>query len=257
MFKKVIIFIVMTAIGISMFTGCTKDQISTNQAKKYIISTDAKYAPFEYEKDGKYIGIDIDILDSIAKSEGFQYELKPMDFQGIIPALTSNQIDGAIAGISITDERKKALDFSDGYFESGISIVVKAGNTSIKSIEDLKGKIFAVKKGTAGAKFAEDNQDKYGATIKYFNDSPSMFQEVINKNADVAFEDYPVIAYKISLESTPTLAIVGEKINKTYYAFAVNKGKNSDLLKKFNDGLKKIKENGEYDNIISKYLGKK
>ena len=80
-----------------------------------------------------------------------------MDFKGIIPALQANQIDGAIAGMSITDERKKVLDFSDGYFESGLSAVIKNGNTKLKTLDDLKGKTFSVKKGTAGAKYAEDN----------------------------------------------------------------------------------------------------
>lgn len=257
MIKKVIALVTTVVLCGAMFVGCGKNEAKTEENKKYIIATDAKFAPFEFEKDGKYVGIDIEILEAISKAEGFQYDLKPMDFNGIIPALTSNQIDGAIAGMSITEERKKALDFSEGYFESGISLVVKADNNTIKSLDDLNGKSFSVKKGTAGAKFAEDNKDKYGAKLTYFNDSPSMFQEVINGNADVAFEDYPVAAYKIALETTPTLKIVGEKNEKNYYGFAVNKGKNQELLKKFNEGLKKIKENGEYDKIIAKYLSAK
>lgn len=153
---------------------------------------------FRVSKDGKYVGIDVDLLAAISKLEGFDYELTAMDFKGIIPALQSNQIDGAIAGMSITDERKKVLDFSEGYYVSGLSAVIKAGNNSIKSLDDLKGKAFAVKKGTAGAKYAEDNSAKLGAKIKYFNDTPSMFQEVKNGNSDVTFEDYPVIAYMIT-----------------------------------------------------------
>jgi polar amino acid transport system substrate-binding protein len=179
-----------------------------------------------------------------------------MDFKGIIPALQANQIDGAIAGMNITDDRKKVLDMSEGYYESGLSLVVKGDNTSIKSVEDLKGKTFAVKKGTAGAKFAEDNKDKLGSTIKYFNDTPSMFQEVKNGNADVTIEDYPVIAYMVSVAPNSGLKIAGEKLTKNYYGFAVNKGKNSELLKAFNEGFKKLKENGEYDKIVAKYIKK-
>ncbi|MBK1813474.1 transporter substrate-binding domain-containing protein [Clostridium sp. YIM B02505] len=254
MLKKALALLTAVTILGATFVGCSKKDEGTN--KKYVIATDATYAPFEYEKDGKYIGIDMDLLDAIAKSENFQYELKPMNFKGIIPGMTSNQIDAAIAGMSITDERKKSLDFSEGYFDAGISIVVKAENDKIKSADDLKGKIFAVKKGTAGSKFAEDNKDKYGATIRYFDDSPSMFQEVINGNADVTFEDYPVIAYKISTDSTPTLKVVGDRLTKDQYGFAVVKGKNKELLDKFNTGLKKLKENGEYDKILSKYIKK-
>lgn len=255
--KKILSVIISALLLGTIFAGCGKESSTTgtsSQKKKYTIATDATFAPFEYEKDGKYVGIDIELLDAIAKLEGFTYELKPMDFKGIIPALQANQIDGAIAGMSITDERKKVLDMSDGYFESGISIVAKESNASINSLEDLKGKTFAVKKGTAGAKYAEENQSKLNSKINYFNDSPSMFQELKSGNADIAIEDYPVIAYAISVDSNSQYKLVGEKLDKNYYGFAVKKGENKELLDKFNAGLKKLKANGEYDKIISKYI---
>lgn len=259
--KKLTVVILSIFLTMSIFAGCAKKESSAANSdgktkKKYIISTDATYAPFEYEENGKYVGIDIDLLDAIAKLEGFEYELKPMNFKGIIPALQAGQIDGAIAGMSITDERKKVLDMSDGYYESGLALVVKEGNNSIKSLEDLKGKTFAVKKGTAGAKFAEDNKEKLGITIKYFDDTPSMFQEVKNGNADATLEDYPVIAYMIKVDPNSGLQIAGEKLTKNYYGFAVKKGQNKELLDAFNRGLKKLKENGEYDRIIAKYIKK-
>ncbi|MBL4937136.1 transporter substrate-binding domain-containing protein [Clostridium sp. YIM B02515] len=260
--KKVLAGMVVSMVLVGLLSGCSSQanaeasKSSNKSGKKYIIATDATYAPFEFQKDNKYVGIDLDILDSIAKLEGFQYELSPMDFKGIIPALQSNQIDGAIAGINITDDRKKILDFSDGYYESGLSAVIKKGNDKVKSLNDLNNKIFAVKKGTAGAKYAEDNKEKLSAEIKYFNDTPSMFQEVKNGNADVTFEDYPVIAYMISVDPNSGLAVAGDKITKTDYGFAVKKDSNKELLDMFNDGFKKIKTNGEYDKIISKYIKK-
>ncbi|ERI92816.1 putative glutamine ABC transporter, periplasmic glutamine-binding protein GlnH [Clostridiales bacterium oral taxon 876 str. F0540] len=260
--KKVLAGMVVSMVLVGLLSGCSKQanaessKDNNKSNKKYVIATDATYAPFELQKDNKYVGIDLDILDSIAKLEGFQYELSPMDFKGIIPALQSNQIDGAIAGINITDDRKKVLDFSEGYYESGLSAVIKKGNDKIKSLNDLNNKVFAVKKGTAGAKYAEENKEKLSAEIKYFNDTPSMFQEVKNSNADVTFEDYPVIAYMISVDQNSGLAIIGDKITKADYGFAVKKGNNKELLDMFNDGLKKIKANGEYDKIISKYIKK-
>ena len=255
--KKVATLILSAALLVTTFVGCgSSSPKNATASKKYIIATDAKFAPFEYEKDGKYIGIDIDLLDAIAKLEGFQYELKPMDFKGIIPGIQANQIDAAIAGMSISDERKKILDFSDGYFQAGLCAVVKKDNNKISTLDDLKGKSFAVKKGTLGSKYAEENKDKLNATIKYFDDSPSMFQEVINGNSDVTFEDYPVIAYKLSLESDTNLRIVGDRLYKDFYGFAVKKGTNKELIDKFNDGLKKLKDNGEYDKILEKYIKK-
>ncbi|WP_160692087.1 transporter substrate-binding domain-containing protein [Clostridium sp. C2-6-12] len=259
--KKSLVGILMASVmSIGIMAGCgaqKNDTAKSNEGnKKYLIACDAKYAPFSFEENNKYKGIDVEILDAIAKEEKFEYELKPMDFNGIIPGLTSNQLDGAIAGMSITDERKQSLDFSDGYFVSGLSMVVNKNNASINSEADLKGKKASVKKGTAGAKFAEDNQAKYGLELSYFEDSPSMFQAVENGNADFLLEDYPVIAYKIKVDPGSKLKIAGDKLTNVDYGFAVKKGENADLMKKFNEGLKKIKDNGQYDKIVGQYIAK-
>ena len=263
--KKTLLSALMAAVlSVGLLADCgsvadkTSDAASSDGGnKKYLIACDAKYAPFSLEENGKYKGIDVELLDAIAKEEGFEYELKPMDFSAIIPGLTSDQLDGAIAGMSITDERKKSLDFSDGYFESGLSIVVNSENTDINGESDLQGKKAAIKKGTAGSQFAEDNADKYNLTLNYFDDSPTMFLDVENKNSDFLMEDYPVIAYKVKVDGDASkLKIAGDKLSKVDYGFAVNKGKNAELLQKFNDGLKKLKENGKYDEIVNQYVGK-
>jgi polar amino acid transport system substrate-binding protein len=259
--KKSLVGILLASVmTVGLMAGCGVSKNDSSKSgdgnKKYIIACDAKYAPFSFEENGKYKGIDVEILDAVAKEENFEYELKPMDFNGIIPGLTSNQLDGAIAGMSITDERKQSLDFSDGYFVSGLSLVVNKDNTTINGVNDLNGKTASIKKGTAGSKYAEDNADKYGLKLNYFDDSPSMFQAVENGNADFLLEDYPVIAYKIKVDSSAKLKIAGEKLTNVDYGFAVKKGANADLLKKFNEGLKKIKDNGEYDKIVDQYIAK-
>ena len=132
---------VMALLSLLMLVvSCGGSKGATGAAKKYIIATDATYAPFEFQENGKYIGIDVDLITEIAKVEGFEFELKPMDFGGIIPALQSGQIDGAIAGASITDERKKSVDFSDPYYETGIVAVVNSANTNNKSRKRFRRK---------------------------------------------------------------------------------------------------------------------
>lgn len=256
--KSIIGILLSTVMVFGVLAGCSKSDTSKTDdtSKKYIIACDSKYAPFSFEEKGTYKGIDVELLDAIAKEEGFEYELKPMDFSAIIPGLTSNQLDGAIAGMSITEERKKALDFSEGYFESGLSMVVSSKNTDINKESDLQGKAASIKKGTAGSKFAEDNQSKYSLKLNYFDDSPTMFLDVENGNSDFLLEDYPVIAYKIKVDGDSKLKIAGEKLSAVDYGFAVNKGKNAELLQKFNDGLKKLKENGGYDKIVGQYISK-
>ncbi len=261
--KFLSIILAITVMLLTLVTGCGKSGApssanSSNAApadKVYVIACDAKYAPFSFEENGKYRGIDVELLDAIAKVEGFKYQLKPMDFSGIIPAIKAGQIDGSIAGMNITEKRKESVDFSDGYIKSGSSIVVSSSNTDIHALDDLKGKTAAVKKGTTGAIFAEENQKKYGLQISYYDDSPSMFQAVKNGNADFLVEDYPVISYQIKVEPNSKLRVAVNEIEAApYNGFAVNKGQNQKLLSMFNDGLKKVKANGEYDRIVGQYL---
>ncbi|ANU21163.1 glutamine ABC transporter substrate-binding protein [Planococcus plakortidis] len=220
----------------------------------YRVGIDTTYPPFEFEKDGEYTGIDIDLINAIAENQGFEIEFNPMDFGGIIPALQAGQLDVAIAGMSITDERKEIVDFSDPYFDAGLSLVVAEDNSDITSLEDLEGKTVAVKSGTTGAQFARDNEAEYGYEISQFEDSPSMFQEVSNGNADVLLEDYPVIAYAIA-ESDLALKTVGDRLTGDQYGIAVLKGENAELLEQINAGLQELRDSGEYDEILNKYIG--
>lgn len=228
---------------------------SGDAGKTYTVGVDTTYPPFEFEEGGEYKGIDIDVINAIAEEEGFKIELKPMDFGGIIPAILADQLDVAIAGMSITDERKAKVDFSDPYFDAGLTLVVSENNSDITSMDDLKDKVVAVKNGTTGAQYAEKIKEEAGIKeVRQFNDSPSMFQEVANGNADVLIEDYPVIAYAIKT-SKLDLKTVGDRLNGDQYGIAVKKGTNQDLLSKINSGLQKIRDNGKYDEILKTYLG--
>ncbi|MFP3322997.1 transporter substrate-binding domain-containing protein [Planococcus sp. SIMBA_160] len=223
------------------------------EGESYRVGIDTTYPPFEFEEDGEYTGIDIDLIKAIAENQDFEIDFNPMDFGGIIPALQADQLDVAIAGMSITDERKEIVDFSDPYFDAGLSLVVAEDNSDITSLEDLEGKTVAVKSGTTGAQFARDNEAEYGYEISQFEDSPSMFQEVSNGNADVLLEDYPVIAYAIA-ESELALKTVGERLTGDQYGIAVLKGENAELLEKINAGLQELRDSGEYDEILNKYI---
>ena len=115
-------------------------------AQTYKIAVDAAYPPFSFKQGDTFVGIELDMLAEIAKREGFSYELKYMNFDGVIPGLVSGQIDGALDGINISDERKKIVDFSDGYFKSGLCVVTRVDDDRIKQFDDLKGKTAAIKK---------------------------------------------------------------------------------------------------------------
>jgi polar amino acid transport system substrate-binding protein len=254
--KKLGLFSLLLILSIFIAACGSKETADEKDkgGKVYKVGVDTTYPPFEFKEGNDYKGIDIELINAIAKNQDFKIELSPMDFGGIIPAMQANQLDVAIAGMSITDERKKVVDFSTPYFDAGLTVVVKEDNSSIKSVEDLKGKKIAVKKGTTGAKYATDNAEKLGITVVQFNDSPAMFQEVSNGNADALIEDYPVISYAIAQKDLG-LKIVGDRLNGDQYGIAVLKGENADLLKKINTGLAELKKDGTYDKIIKTYLG--
>ena len=237
--------------------------------KVYKIACDAAYAPFSIQLAsgatapgaavttgngmGDYYGIDIEILDAVAKYEGFKYELDPMDFSGIIPALVSGTIDGSIAGMSITEARKDSVDFSDGYYESGSALVVNK-DASIKAFEDLKGKVAACKEGTVGMNWSQDNAEKYGFTVSVYPDSASMMLAVANKQADFLIEDYPVISYQIKIGEQGALKVAIDAVEAApQLGFAVKKGENATLLAMFNEGLAAIRADGTYDKIVNEY----
>ncbi|MFD4467328.1 amino acid ABC transporter substrate-binding protein/permease [Rhodococcus sp. NPDC058505] len=222
--------------------------------RTYVIATDVTFAPFEFQNaQGNFVGIDMDLLAAIAADQGFEYEIKPLGFNAAVQALQSRQVDGVIAGMSITDERTLVFDFSDPYFESGVQLAVAKDNDSIESFEDLRGQRVAIKTGTEGALFAESIRDQYGFTTVTFDDSASMYDDVRTGNSVAVFDDYPVLLYGIAQGNG--LRAVGDKQAGNSYGFAVSKGQNAELLTKFNAGLANLRANGQYDEIIDRYLG--
>ena len=227
---------------------------SVKAAEHYVIATDTTFAPFEFQdSSGNYVGIDMDLLAAIAEAEGFTYEIKPLGFAAAVQALESDQVDGAIAGMTITDARKASFDFSDNYYESGLQFAV-AADSKISDLEGLRGKKIAVKTGTAGADLANKLKDDYKFTVVTFKDSANMYEDVLTGNSDATIEDAPVIAYAIK-NGNLRLKLIGEKLETSQTGFAVKKGKNAELLAAFNRGLASLKSSGKYQSILDKYIG--
>ena len=225
---------------------------SSASGKKYVIATDTVFAPFEFtDESGAFVGIDVDLLDAIAKDQGFEYELQSLGFDAALVAVQSGQADGVIAGMSITDERKETFDFSDAYYDADVTMAVAAGS-SIASYDDLNGKKVAVKTATNGSDYAKSIADQYGFDIVEFKDSPTMYQDVITGNTVACFEDYPVMAYNIKQGAGMEMP-EGTTAAGSSYGFAVQKGQNAELLEMLNKGLADIKANGTYQEIVDKY----
>lgn len=218
----------------------------------YIIGTDTTFAPFEYRTDGELTGIDMDLVREVAANQGFTVEIKSLGFDAALQALQSNQVDGVIAGMSITDERKLVFDFSDPYFDSGVQMAVAEDNTEITGYADLAGETVVAKRGSEGETFANSIKDEYDFTVKSLADSATMYDDVKAGNSVAVFDDYPVLAYGINQNNG--LKSVTEKEQGSSYGFAVNKGQNPELLAAFNTGLAELKSNGQYQAILDTYL---
>ena len=259
--KKKIIVLVLAAVLAAGMTGCggSASQAGGGAAasgKKWIIATDTSFKPFEYTNDkGEFVGIDVDILDAVAKDQGFDYELQSLGWDASIAACQAGQADGMIAGASITEERKESgWIFSDGYYDANQSLAV-AESSDITGFADLSGKAVAVKTGSMSAEYAESIVDEYGFTITYFEDSPTMYQAVVGGQAAGVIDDTPIMAANIKDGGIAMKLVDGTGNESASYGFAIFNPDNKELMDMFNAGLKNIKENGKYDEILAKYLG--
>ncbi len=223
--------------------------------KKWVVATDTVFKPFEYtNEDNEFVGIDVDILAAIAEDQGFEYDLQSLGWDSGVAAVQAGQADALIAGATIKQERiDSGWIFSDGYYDATQTFVVPTGS-DIKSFENLEGKSVAVKNATAGADFANSLKDEYGFTVTTFEDSPTMYQDVILGNSAACVEDTPIMAASIKEGGLELEIPEGMESEGAPYGFAIMDEKNQELLDLFNAGLKNIRENGKYDEIIDKYL---
>ncbi|ACT07328.1 extracellular solute-binding protein family 3 [Dickeya chrysanthemi Ech1591] len=220
--------------------------------KPLIVATDTAFVPFEFKQGDKYVGFDIDLWDAIARQLNLTYTLKPMDFSGIIPALQTRNVDLALAGITITEERKRAIDFSDGYYNSGLLVMVRADNQDVKGEQDLAGKVVAVKSGTGSVDYAKANIKT--KELRQFPNIDNAYLELGTNRADAVLHDTPNILYFIKTAGNGKFKAVGDSIKAQQYGIAFPKG-SDDLRNKVNGALKTLRDNGTYAALYQKWFG--
>lgn len=267
--KKRVLAVLMAVATMATMVGCgdsssdaSKDGATTEaggasgDGKVWVIATDTAFKPFEYTDDnGEFVGIDMEILEAVAKDQGFEYEVQVLGWDAAIAACQAGQADGLIAGASITDERKDSgWIFSDGYYDANQSMAVEA-SSDIDGFDDLKGQSVAVKTGSMSASYAEELSSEYDFTVTYFEDSPTMYQAVVGGQVAACFDDTPIMASNIKDTGIAMKLVDGTGNDPAEYGFAVFNPDNQELVDMFNAGLANIKANGTYDEIIAKYLG--
>jgi len=225
------------------------------EGKKLVVGTDTSFVPFEFrnEQTGKYEGFDIDLWAAIAKELKLEYELKPMDFNGLIPALQSGSIDAALAGMTIKEERKQQVDFALPYYDAGLLVLVRSDETEIKGVGDLKGKVVASKSGTTSYDYAKAIEGV--KEVKPFPNIDGAYMELINKGVDAVVFDSPNILYFAKIKGAGKVKPVGELLEGQQYGIAFPKG--SSLVKQVDEALQTLFKNGTYETLYEKWFGQK
>lgn len=213
------------------------------------VATDATFPPFEYTENGKRTGFDVELIEAIGKVLNKKIEWTEIDFKGLIPGIVSKRFDVAASAIYITDERKKVVAFSDPYYPGGLVIMTRKGDNKIQSADDLKGKKVSVQVGTKSVGYLKDNFP--GAERIEVEKNQEMFQLVEVGRADAAVTGKP--AAKVYARTRGTLQVVEKQLTVEEYGFAIAK-EQPELVKQFNEALKKLKADGTYQKLVDKYL---
>lgn len=247
---KAILAILLAIAAIAPLAACSKSNSGT-----VTMSTDAEFEPFEYKSKNQIVGIDIDISNKIAEKLGKKLEVRDVVFKSLTNELDSGKCDFVAAGMSVNEDRKKNVDFSDTYFDATQSILVPKGS-AIKKRTDLNGKKVGVQLGTTGDDFCTNKDGK--SDIKVANSGPKRYDKAVDAVSDlmsgrldaVVIDDFP--AKKFVSKNPDKLVKLDDALTVEHYAIAVKKG-NADLLKKINGVIGELKSSGELNQIVDKY----
>ncbi|KJK49314.1 ABC transporter substrate-binding protein [Lentzea aerocolonigenes] len=263
--RHVLALLPAAALALTALAGCATStnsgsgnggsEVKLVKEGKLVTCTHLSYKPFQYSEGDKTIGFDVDLVDLVAKKLNVKQEILDTAFEGIQngQSLNVGDCDLAAAAMTITDDRKKALDFSDSYFDAEQALLVKKG-TGTKDLAALKGKKIGVQQATTGEIYANDNKAKYGYEVVQFEDLTLQETAVRTGAIDAAINDNgPLYDYA---KEFPDTEVTTEFPTGDKYGIGVKKG-NTALLDTINAVLKDAKSSGEYDKIYEKWFGKK
>jgi polar amino acid transport system substrate-binding protein len=267
----VLFVVVALMVGVFAASGCTTTTttppatetkpVETKPAANYKLMTagsltvgsDLDFPPMEQLNGQTPEGFDVDLMTAIAKEMGLTVSyLPPQKFDTLLAAVNGGKFDVVASSLTINDERKKLIVFSDPYFDSNQSIAMKAGST-YAAPADLSGKKVGAQSGTTGEQWATENLKPAGATIVPFSKTSEAFAALEAGNVDAVVNDLPITA-NIVQKSSGKLVIAKQIPTGEQYGFAVAMA-NPELATAINEALKKIKASGEYKTMYEKWIG--
>ncbi|WP_290637934.1 glutamine ABC transporter substrate-binding protein [Aquisalimonas sp.] len=233
-----------TGIALLAFTAAA-------QAERLSIAIPSGFVPFMFEEDSEWSGFEIELWEAIAEENDWEYEYDTMNFSGIITALQTGRVDGAIAAITITSEREETMDFSHAYYDSGLMVMVREDEEAVSGIDDLDGKTLAVTTGTTSDDYAEANLPN--TEITRFSRAEQAYLELRSGRVDAALHDTPNVLYYIDTAGDGEVKAVGENLEAQSYAMAFPR--DSELRNAFNITLLAMMEDGRYAEIYERWFG--
>ncbi len=247
----------VAALAVTL-TACAQETTKTDSGVNVInkgeltVCTSLPYKPFEFKQGTDIVGFDMDLAKMVADANKLSLNVVVTAFEGIQSgqSLNTGKCDMAIAGMTITDDRAKVIDFSDPYFDATQALLTN--DESIKSLDDLDGKTLGVMAGTTGALYAKDNAPA-NVTIKTFEDLGLQAAAVSAGQVDAAIQDNgPLLDYA---KANPETFVTAEFDTGEQYGMAVKKDGNDDLLASINKVITDSKSDGSYDKAYTTWFG--
>ena len=230
-------------------------EVTTVEPGKLIMTTNAAFPPYEMTTDdGDYEGIDVEIAGAIADKLGLELVIDNKDFDAALLAVQGGEAaDMVMAGVTVTDERKAVMDFTDSY-ASGVQVVIVPEDSDIASIDDMQGKMIGVQRGTTGDLYCSDTVENggFGAeNVTPYPDGLTAVQALMNGQVDcVVIDNAPAQEF---VTANPGLKILDTEYANEDYAIGVAKG-NTQLLDALNTAIAELKADGTIQSIRDKYI---
>lgn len=245
--KKLLAMLLVAACAVTM-VACANEKGATED-DVLVMATNAEFPPYEYYDGSDIVGIDAEFAAAIAEKLGMELKIEDMAFDSIIPAVQSGKADFGAAGMTVTEDRQKQVDFSDTYYTGRQVIIVAEGNTEIAGPDDLAGKKIGVQLGTTGDIYASDD---YGDdNVERYNKGFEAVQALLQGKIDaVIIDDQPAQTF---VKENKGLKILETEYVEEEYALCFKK--DSELVGKVNEAIAELKKDGTFDAIIDKYIG--
>ena len=240
--KKMLVLITALVMALSLTAAVAEDVI--------IVATNPEFEPFEYVEGDDIVGYDIDMINAIAQKAGITIEFEPMDFDAITSAVATNPNTIGVSGISITDERKLNVNFSTGYINAGLVVIMKA-DSNYATVEDLKGKLIGVQLGTTSDFAAEEITG--ASNVSQYKTFLNAIMDLQGNKLDAVIVDKPVGQAIMASLKDDALVMVDMGLQADWYGIEVNKN-NTELLDKINAALAELEAEGFFDELAVKYF---